>query len=322
VARWLAFLAVAGCYNPSIQEGSACVTTCPGDLVCISHRCVPPGTVPDQDADIVDVPVFDAMIDAKMIDGPPGDADADGITDNVDNCPGKTNADQHDEDADAIGDVCDPCPHIAGNAADGDGDGVGDACDPQPAIAKQRIAYFDPFTSTKAEWSYGTGASRLGETFRLTGNAADAQLLIPNGEVRVETGGTIAAVQSTTPHQLSIEFGVNTAGDKYHYVELYDDGGSQGDISISKGNSGVYSSIGLLHYPNALPTGAWSMRFDESVAAQQIKFLAKVGGVQYTEITGTTNTSSPSLTTSNRFRFYMTRADVRFDYWIVIETLP
>jgi hypothetical protein len=320
VARWLALLVLAGCYNPSIQAGGACSTVCPGDLLCIDHVCVPPGTSPHADGAVADAVPVDALPDANLIDGPPGDVDADTITDNLDNCPSKANLDQHDEDADAIGDVCDPCPHLAGTAADQDGDGVGDACDPQPAIAKQRILFFDPFTTTRSQWTYSSNTSRVGETLKMAGNSADSQLLVPNGEVRIETGGMIASV-GATPNQLSIEFGEGTAG-KYHYCEFYNGSGSTGEVGISKANSGTYTSVNALSYPAPMPTGAWHMRIDESVAAQQIKLMATVGGVDYAEFTGQTNLATPNLTTGPDIDFYVQHADIRFDYFIVIETLP
>jgi hypothetical protein len=290
-------------------------------LVCIDHVCVPAGTNPQPDAP--DMMLIDAAIDAPMIDGPPGDGDADGVLDNADNCPGKANVDQHDEDVDAIGDVCDPCPHINGDAVDGDGDGVGDMCDPQPGIAKQKIKFFDPFTSTRSEWMLESSASRVGETLRINGlaNDASAELLVANGEVRIETGGTIASVSSTTPHQMSIAFGLDAPHEKFHYGEFYN-GSNFGDISVVKANDGTYTGIATTPYPPPLPTGAWSMRIDESVATQQIKFRAKVGGVQYNELTALTNTALPNLTASSTMTIYIQHADFRYDYWIVIETLP
>ena len=46
------------------------------------------------------------------------DRDGDGVADTSDDCPGDTNANQHDEDGDGLGDVCDPYPqepcHYAG----------------------------------------------------------------------------------------------------------------------------------------------------------------------------------------------------------------
>ncbi|HUS33598.1 MAG TPA: thrombospondin type 3 repeat-containing protein [Kofleriaceae bacterium] len=324
MSRWLVLAALAGCYAPASRVGSACDDVCPGNLECVDHVCVPPGTSPGHDAAILDATI-DAMVDARMIDGPPGDVDADGVADNVDNCPGKANADQHSEDGDALGDVCDPCPHLSGNAADGDSDGVGDACDPQPGVAKQRIAFFDPFTSTRAEWELGSGASRVGETLRVNGltSFGDSILNVATGELRIETGGTVASISSTTPHQLSIGFGfLDSTHQKYHYVELYNDAGTTGDIAISKANLGAYTGLATAQYPAPLPTGAWSMRIDESVAAQQIKLRAKAGGVQYNELTAATNTALPNLATSTQATLYVQHADVRFDYWIVIETLP
>ncbi len=63
------------------------------------------------------------------------DTDADGVPDDVDNCPFVPNADQADFDGDGFGDVCDVCPINAGSQADGDGDGLGDECDPCPVGA-------------------------------------------------------------------------------------------------------------------------------------------------------------------------------------------
>ncbi|HTL33659.1 MAG TPA: thrombospondin type 3 repeat-containing protein [Kofleriaceae bacterium] len=320
MARWLALLALAGCYNPSYQAGGSCSTACPGDLLCIDHVCVPPGTSSQIDGSVIDARPVDALPDANVIDGPPGDLDADGINDNLDNCPSKGNVDQHDEDADSIGDVCDPCPHLAGNAADQDGDGVGDMCDPQVGVAKQRILFFDPFTSTRSQWTYNNGTTRVGETLKMSGNNADSQLLVPNGEVRIETGGTIVSV-GATPNQLSIEFGEGVAG-KYHYCEFYNGSGTQGDVGISKANSGTYTSVNLLHYPAPMPASAWHMRIDESVAAQQITLEATLGGTTYGPFMGKTDLATPNLTTGPDIDFYVQHGDVRFDYFIVIETLP
>jgi hypothetical protein len=71
------------------------------------------------------------------------DADGDGITDNLDNCPLVANANQLDNDKDGLGDVCDDdddndgvfdandnCPITANaNQEDRDRDGQGDVCD-------------------------------------------------------------------------------------------------------------------------------------------------------------------------------------------------
>ena len=81
------------------------------------------------------------------------DADGDGITDAIDNCPAVPNHGQEDADGDSIGDACDTCPNDSDNDVDGDGvcgnldncptvantnqadadaDALGDACDTCP----------------------------------------------------------------------------------------------------------------------------------------------------------------------------------------------
>lgn len=62
------------------------------------------------------------------------DADGDSTTDQQDNCPADSNADQVDADADGAGDVCDNCPADSNaDQADVDTDGAGDVCDDFPS---------------------------------------------------------------------------------------------------------------------------------------------------------------------------------------------
>ena len=62
------------------------------------------------------------------------------------------------------------------------------------------------------------------------------------------------------------------------------------------------------------------MRIDESVSAQTLAMQATVGGVVKPALSGAT--TSPPLTTSQTMTVYLQNADVRYSYWIVIETLP
>lgn len=70
------------------------------------------------------------------------DMDGDGITNEIDNCPNTSNANQADVDNDALGDVCDTdrdgdgipnssdsCPDNVNSGNDSDYDGIDDVCD-------------------------------------------------------------------------------------------------------------------------------------------------------------------------------------------------
>ena len=58
------------------------------------------------------------------------DKDNDGVTNENDNCPTITNADQNDSDGDGVGDVCDNCPNDANPGQEDENNNyIGDACD-------------------------------------------------------------------------------------------------------------------------------------------------------------------------------------------------
>lgn len=81
-------------------------------------------------AEIAGVPLLDCNGD-QILDGCQGltDADADGVSDDCDTCPGGD--DLQDVDGDGIPDDCDACDG-GSNETDSDGDGVADACDRCP----------------------------------------------------------------------------------------------------------------------------------------------------------------------------------------------
>ena len=276
--------------------------------MCVDHVCREPGYV------------VDAAIADTNIDGPPGDVDGDGHLDSVDNCPNLANVDQHDEDGDLHGDVCDPCPHVAGTLADGDGDKVGDACDPQPSVAKQVLRFFDPFTTDRTEWQHEAGASRVGETLRLSGSAL-TQLPITTGALRIVIGGTVEATPGTQEHQLAIAFGANATETRYHYCEFYDNGIADGGTLISEAIDGSYPTLAGTPYNGTLPLGAFSMRIDESVSAQQIVFQATVGG-QVQPVVMASTADAPPLLSGSGLAFWVSNIDARVHYVWVIETLP
>lgn len=298
--RALVWVAWCGCYAPTIGTDIACEVECPHGQVCIDNVCRSP----------------DGPVDAST-DGPADDVDGDGARDEVDNCPSIANADQHDEDGDLIGDHCDPCPHLAGTADDGDGDGVGDACDPEPTMARQRISFFDPFTSELPEWTLNNGVMVAGDQLRTLTGTAYVPLGVATAETRIVAAGSIGALGPIS-HQLAIQFGYS--GPTYHYGEFYENM-TGGSIKITKATGLTYMSIVNTPFPAPLPSGAWSMQIDASVAAQQIDLEARLGGVAYPPLTANTS-SVPMLAAGNRITLQIDHAEVVVDYFLVIESTP
>ena len=116
------------------------------------------------DGPVADVPV------SVDVPAAASDTDADGVPDNLDNCPTAANADQRDHDSDGRGDVCDLCPHIAEAAdVDTDADGVGDACDPRPTTAGDTRALWVGFYDASDITGWAANATFTVSLGRLTG---------------------------------------------------------------------------------------------------------------------------------------------------------
>jgi hypothetical protein len=136
----------------------------------------------------------------------------------------------HDDDGDGVDDACDFCPHIVDDQADSDGDGVGDACDPEPTSARERIAFFDPFTTVRPEWRFSTPPAIAGETatFDARQFGIDASLDLVPGRDYFEIAGRVTATASFGDHKVSL--GVISDGEPEYFCEVYDPG--DGDVEL------------------------------------------------------------------------------------------
>jgi len=59
-------------------------------------------------------------------------------------------------------------------------------------------------------------------------------------------------------HQLTIEFGHDSTGDKYHYGELFDTNTDDGEIKITQADGVSFMSLVRTPYGTIQP-GGWSM---------------------------------------------------------------
>jgi hypothetical protein len=128
----------------------------------------------------------------------------------------------HDEDGDSVDDACDVCPHLPDvQQPDADGDGVGDMCDPNPMAARERIAFFDPYTSMRSEWEYNNPALVTVVNDQLSGDARTGVItgaLKPRGptdDVYV-MGGRVGAGVASGQRQVTAVLG----GVGYYYCEI------------------------------------------------------------------------------------------------------
>lgn len=139
-------------------EGYRCT-----DWMVFTHGvCLPPRSDGDADGlpdDVDDCPTVwnpgqeDCDVDGVGDRCESGDSDGDGLADAIDLCPCGPTGGTHDEDGDGLVDACDNCPLVA-NPLQGNAnlDGLGDACVPPTAPdLRLRIDRFEAFTLSPAD---------------------------------------------------------------------------------------------------------------------------------------------------------------------------
>lgn len=143
-----------------INEITLSVTNTLGEIISISETSVNMG-----DCGFLGITSSEGIISAEIsMNGTDGnlefdlltvltqcpcvDADADGVCDNADTCPGTPNTTQEDDDCDGAGNVCDLCPN-ADDGLDSDNDGIPDCAD------------WSGIISLPNEWKCGSGNTKV-----------------------------------------------------------------------------------------------------------------------------------------------------------------
>ncbi|MBP9205673.1 MAG: thrombospondin type 3 repeat-containing protein [Kofleriaceae bacterium] len=234
---------------------------CPAGLVCQAGMCAP-ATGPDAAA---------------------ADVDGDGVDDARDNCPGVSNADQHDEDGDRAGDTCDPCPFldpstIGASDLDGDADGLPDYCDPRPADEGDRLLLFLPMHQGDPSLRLGADAVLEGDRLVVArGDGAIVRIVTPTREDLVIVAGDLLEIGSSdAPQQVTLSTSVR--GNDRAYCEVYRPPGpaTATGLKITQLMSGAYSTFAST--PTAFTLGPFAAVLEASVEAQKVACHHTAGG--------------------------------------------
>jgi hypothetical protein len=315
-----AFALFAGCSFPHAERGN----NGPQDAADA------PIMIDAIDAPMSDMMSIDAMADATadaMADAPPNnDTDADGVPNNMDNCPLVANTNQRDHDADAIGDACDHCPHLANSAdPDADGDGVGDACDPRPATAGDSRALFEGFYDASSiaswtdtgngTWSVANGVLTQSST---TSSVVPRTMSPPLNLARAAITSSARAIGFGTPSNsfdtpfVSVASGVTQSHS--YWCSVVDEG------SNDKIYATVWRPLGAT-YPNA----SWPGTFAPGSTLQLTSALlgtdntcTVIQGTTTASVTGTLGNDSPAGGVEVATR----SASASFDYVFVVAIGP
>lgn len=224
----------------------------------------------------------------------------------------------HDEDADGIADELDNCPAVA-NAAqtNSDTDDVGDACDPEPTLARQRLAFFTPFVGEDPRvtnfgtCSYGVDAWGCDGTDG-TGNQV-VQVSIEFGDVDVWTSiDIVSALQSGTP-QLSLF--MDSPVPRF-YVELYQATMQPPKLNVTRFD-GAYSAIAGTPVTDPIPAGLLTYHMHSWPSTGGISVEATLASVPFAA-----SGMDPQLGPGTAIGINVFDVSAQLRSWMIVTTSP
>jgi hypothetical protein len=220
----------------------------------------------------------------------------------------------HDEDRDTVDDACDVCPHLADpGQQDVDGDRVGDACDPEPSIARQRIAYFDPFTSARPEWST-SGAAPTYDGEDLHFDTVPVGVLVSLDRVPgtdIIRFGARMGDGGMSSRQLTV--GAYQDMSHYYYCELYD-GGVMTKLGFTYTLDGInFVSVNETTVPGPLDNGTVFVSLDQRTAQRRCE-------TSWPPLTQPVDGADPGGIVGTRFAMVVQGLVIDLEYFVVIRT--
>jgi hypothetical protein len=218
----------------------------------------------------------------------------------------------HDEDGDGIDDACDGCPHVFDpEQIDSDGDGVDDVCDPLPTIPTETIAFFDPFTGPRPEWTF-MGPAVTYSNDQLVVDSRNSAFFALLAVAPVDDHFTYAGTLGAKAGSVQVEIAVDSGGASYFYCELYDFGGASTHFDLAWTLDGTNYSTGPIHNLNApLANGAFELGMDHRAPNVTCDTTWPPGG--------SAPQAMPSVVPASTY-LHIVHIQIQLDYFIWIHT--
>jgi hypothetical protein len=222
----------------------------------------------------------------------------------------------HDEDGDGIDDCDDVCPHVSDpTQPDADHDQVGDGCDPHMQMPIDRIAFFDPFIATHAEWSYGAPPTFASDALQVDATAAPYVAATPfSASADLDT--VEIAFQPTsvvTNARVAIQF---ISGFATFECAVHQPASGDALLELSATTNDI-DFLPIVQLDAGATLDAGTTKLKAQVGSGQVLCHAAVNGAAGIDIMGSASVTPPP----SQIGVFATKAHVAVDYFIHIDSI-